>query len=287
MTNNNCGNTSELTEIFPGTKLLTIRELVKTKQNQRTHPTRKKSVQRAEDQLMKWQPSINSHKEIIAAVEGDHPYQQLQENHFENVNANNSNIVIQHWYNEDEEFFSTEEVAPLRGHEKPIQDINHNKKKIESENVQEDIDSFVITPTEPLTCITPFGTVSSSRYSTHIRTSTQANNNERVDNMDSNNNEEVDNMDSNNNANNDDHNQDRCEPLSFPQRSHNRPESVYRLYYQKPVPMSYIDQMCESPCDISVRRRDGWDQSYNDFESNESFMDGILFGCLAWMGCKS
>lgn len=271
--NNNNNNNSEVIEIYPGTKLPSIRELVKAKQNQRTHSIRNKSLQRAEDLLMKWQPSINSHKEIIAAVEGDHPYQNLKDrNENENANANanangnrsDSNIVIQQWYNENEEFFRQPEVPRMNSSQQMEQENKtKNNKNKRAETQENDNNSFVLTPIEPLTAVTPFGTVSSSRYNTDIRTRQTNNNEERQNNM--------------------------WESLSLPPRSYHGPrvQSIYNLYYEQPIPMNYIDTMCQSPCDISGERRYHWDQTFGDFESNDGHSHNILAGCLGWMGCET
>lgn len=264
-TTNNNNNNSELIEIYPGTKLPSIRELVKAKQNQRTHSIRNKSLQRAEDLLMKWQPSINSHKEIVAAVEGDHPYQNLKDQNEignENANRSDSNIVIQQWYNENEEFFRQSEGHGINFAQQIEPENKTKNKKINREEIQEnDNNSFVLTPVEPLTAVTPFGTVSSSRYNTDIRTR-QTNNNE-------------------------DHQNNLWESLSLPPRSYHGPrvQSIYNLYYEQPIPMNYIDTMCQSPCNISGERRYHWDQTFGDFESNDGHSHNIIPGCLSWMGC--
>ena len=96
---------SNNSKFIPGTELLTLRELVKKNQNQRSVPIQDKTVNKAETQLMKWNPSVSVHGDVVLALEGHHPYQNLEKESEIDIEDTNKSFIIQQWYNENYEFF--------------------------------------------------------------------------------------------------------------------------------------------------------------------------------------
>lgn len=209
-------NTTVNTSI-PGTNIPTIRELVKTKQSKQLVPPKDRVQQRAEDLLMKWQPSASSHKGIISAVEGEHPYQNIGDaigdSYIERCESNNH--VMQEWYEENREFL--------------IEDINnqtlknHGQYVPEPEGLQDEDSSFVLTPMEPLTTITQFGTVTRSSHGEQRSSSLQ----EIFINEE--------------HSRNNNHLERRGITLPI-----DRTRSCYRIYYQTPIPSNYIDAVYDT-----------------------------------------
>ncbi|QLG73384.1 hypothetical protein HG535_0E04680 [Zygotorulaspora mrakii] len=55
--------------------IITVRELVKAKQEERKKPVGDMFLQRMEDTLMRWKPPVSSHQGATMAVDGMHPFQ--------------------------------------------------------------------------------------------------------------------------------------------------------------------------------------------------------------------
>lgn len=69
------------------TEFPTLRNLVKCAQDKRKKPIQDVYIRKAEEQLMKWNPSVSSHKGTILAIEGTHPLQVEILNNDENFHA--------------------------------------------------------------------------------------------------------------------------------------------------------------------------------------------------------
>lgn len=70
----------------PGVDIPTFRELVIAQQEKRINRLENKFVERMEDSLVKWRPSVSSHKGTIMAIDGIHPYQlQSETNTYSNI----------------------------------------------------------------------------------------------------------------------------------------------------------------------------------------------------------
>lgn len=89
--------------------LPSMRELVKNAQNRRTAPIQDIYIRKAEEQLMKWNPSISSHKGTISAIEGTHPLQVDILNNDENFRASTMDRFQREnttqWYKENSNNF--------------------------------------------------------------------------------------------------------------------------------------------------------------------------------------
>ncbi|SMN19902.1 similar to Saccharomyces cerevisiae YDL186W Putative protein of unknown function [Maudiozyma saulgeensis] len=64
-------------ESVPGIDIPTFRELVIAQQDKRSHRLENKFVERMEESLIRWKPSVSSHRGTIMAIDGTHPYQLL------------------------------------------------------------------------------------------------------------------------------------------------------------------------------------------------------------------
>lgn len=61
--------------VLANNNIITVRELVKAKQEERRMPVGNIFVQRMEDTLMRWKPPVSSHQGTTMAVDGNHPFQ--------------------------------------------------------------------------------------------------------------------------------------------------------------------------------------------------------------------
>lgn len=245
---------SNKSKFIPGTKLLTLRELVKKNQNERRLPTKDKTVSKAETQLMKWNPSITVHNDIVLALEGHHPYQNLEKERDINIDDTNTNVIIQQWYNENYDFF----FEDLLIEEDKIIDIQKNDNG----------SSFLLTPIEPLATITPFATVSSSRYNTDIEDS-------QINNLNSR--ENIGTIENN-------HRRKGFETINLNTFPISKSKSLYYVYYQQPVPLNYFDTICTS----NNGTGDPGGQLFDQQHINTSYQEhnNIFRSCLSWSGCQ-
>lgn len=258
---------SNNSKFIPGTELLTPRELVKKNQNQRSVPIQDKTVNKAETQLMKWNPSVSVHGDVVLALEGHHPYQNLEKESEIDIEDTNKSFIIQQWYNENYEFFFEDLSKGDNNNNNSTTTTTTGDNIIE---IQKDDNgsSFLLTPIEPLTNTTPFATLSSSRYDTNVEQS-QINNLQNRDNIST-------------IGNN--HKRQRFETINLNTFSISKSKSLYHLYYQQPVPLSYIGTIYDSQNGPSNSKRQLFDQQQNNTHCQE--YNSIFHSCLVWSGCQ-
>lgn len=250
-------------KFIPGTELLTLRELVRKNQNQRSIPIQNRTVSKAETQLMKWNPSVSVHSDVVLALEGHHPYQNLEKESDIDVEDTSKNFIIQQWYSENYDFFFKD--LPKEEHNtNNTNNTNNNKNTITGDNGS----SFLLTPIEPLANTTPFGTLSSSRYDTDIEQN-------QVNNLKSN-----DNVTTIGNK----YKGQGFETINLNTFSISKSNSLYHLYYQQPVPLNYIDTIYDSQNGPNNTKQQFFDQQPGDIYCQEH--NGIFHSCLVWSGCQ-
>ena len=263
---------STRSESVPGIDLPTFRQLVIAQQDKRSTRLENKFIERMEDSLVKWKPSVSSHGGTMMAIDGIHPYQLLPDNHdfknhqsvksktdkihftalhkVENTSTRSKTSVIQNFINW---VYNSEEANDF-GNTNELHDIDVTLD--DDRSFGQDGCSFTL-PTANLSnsAVTPILFPRVARLK-HEQGSF-----------------------------------DHTKQSSMRQPLNGTEQALYELYYNNPIPVNYLDATMSSNnnVDITDANRDVCNRAQNNTESQESQSHedcktcnnlGIIFPCL-------
>lgn len=263
---------STRSESVPGIDLPTFRQLVIAQQDKRSTRLENKFVERMEDSLVKWKPSVSSHGGTMMAIDGIHPYQLLPDNqdfrkdqsvksktdkiHFtalhkvDKDSTRSKTSIIQNfinWIYDSEEENNFENTNELR-------DIEENSD--DNRSFEQDGCSFILPTANPSnSAVTPILFPRVARLK-HVQGSL-----------------------------------DHTKQPSIRQPLNGTEKALYELYYNNPIPVNYLDATVTSNnnVDLTDANRDVCNRVQNNTESQDNQTHeickacnnlGIVFPCL-------
>ncbi|KAG0664102.1 hypothetical protein C6P45_000682 [Maudiozyma exigua] len=259
-------------ENIPGIDLPTFRQLVMAQQDKRSTRLENKFIERMEDSLIKWKPSVSSHRGTMMAIDGIHPYQLLDDSknltnnqsvksrtdmiHFtalhkvENTSNRSKTSVIQNFINW---IYNSDDVT-VNENSNILNGIGYTSD--DNESFEQDGFSFILpTANASNLTATPILFPRVARLK-HVQGSL-------------------------------DHSRQQSmrKPLDGTERA------LYELYYNNPIPVDYLDATVNSNNNVSLvgANRAACNRAQNNTESQENHTEqnclvcdnlGIIFPCL-------